>query len=59
LSLGFSLLELGHDALLVRLEHIVRNTFHAENFHVQTCSVGERILNLCELLLVNLAHVYR
>lgn len=59
LTLGFCLLELSGDALVVRIENIVWNAFHAEDLDIKTRAVGQGILNFSELFLVDLAHVHR
>lgn len=41
------------------LGDVIRDTLHAENLDIQARSVGERVFNDCEGLLVDLSHVDR
>lgn len=57
LSLRFGLLELRDNALVMRLNHIFGNTFHAEDLHIQPGAVGKRIIDGCQLFFVHLAEM--
>lgn len=46
------------DALVVLLENVVGDTLHAEDLDVEALAVGERILDGCEVFLVDLVHVH-
>lgn len=40
------------------VEHVLGDTLHAENLHLKTLSARKRVLDLCEVLLVDLVHVH-
>ena len=60
-SLPFGLrgVEVLDDALVVLLENVLGDTLHAEDLDVEALAVGERILDGCEVFLVDLVHVHR
>jgi hypothetical protein len=59
MSLGLGRVEILNDSLVVLLDDILRNTFHTEDFDIQTLPVGKRIFDLLKGLLVHLVHMHR
>lgn len=59
LPLCLRLLELGHDSLVVGLDDVLRDTFHAEDLDIETGSIRESIVDGGQLFLVYLAHMHR
>jgi hypothetical protein len=59
LSLQLGLLELRGNTLLVSLEHIIGDTLHAEDFHIEAHSVRQCVVHLGKLFLVNLTQMDR
>jgi hypothetical protein len=53
------LLKLSDHTLVVRLDDIIGNTFHAEDFNIKTRAIWKRIVNGGKLFLVHLAHMHR
>lgn len=59
LPLLFLLVELSHNALVMRLDDIFRHALHAEDLDIKTRSVRKRIVDGRQLLFVYLAHVHQ
>lgn len=57
LSLQLGLLELRGNTLLVSLEHIIGDTLHAKDFHIEAHSIGQRIVHFGKLFLVDLTQM--
>jgi hypothetical protein len=58
LSVGLSLVEVGQDALVVSLDNVFGDAFHAEDLNIETLAIRERIVDGSQVLFVDLAHMY-
>jgi hypothetical protein len=47
------------DLLVVTVEDLGGDTLHAEDLNVQALPPANRVLDMCEVLLVDLVHVHR
>jgi len=58
-ALGLGGVEVLDDALVVLLQDVLGDALHAEDLDVQPLPVGQRVLDVVEVLLVHLVHVHR
>ena len=48
----------GQNSLVVLLNNVFWNAFHAKDLDIKACSVGESIIDCSEVLFVDLTHMY-
>ena len=58
-ALGLGGVEVLDDALVVLLQDVLGDALHAEDLDVQPLPVGQRVLDVVEVLLMDLVHVHR
>jgi hypothetical protein len=47
------------DLLVVLVDNLSGHAFHAEDFNLEALAARIRVLDMCEVLLVDLGHVHR